>query len=45
MEMVENLEEWSETFEANWLKHYRETGKRILKFVAFNPFAEYGGGR
>lgn len=31
MEIVENLEEWSAQFEANWLKHYKETGETNWK--------------
>lgn len=31
MEIVENLEAWSAEFEANWLKHYQETGETNWK--------------
>ncbi len=27
MDIVENLDQWSDEFEEKWLKHYRETGK------------------
>ena len=26
MDIVENLDQWVETFESNWLAHYKETG-------------------
>lgn len=31
MEIVENLGQWSDEFEQNWLKHYRETGETLWK--------------
>ncbi len=31
MEIVENLDQWEAEFEANWLKHYRETGETLWK--------------
>lgn len=31
MEIVENMAEWSETFEQNWLAHFRETGETVWK--------------
>lgn len=31
MEIVENLTQWSDEFEGNWLKHYQETGEMLWK--------------
>ncbi|MCL4262969.1 MAG: hypothetical protein KJ069_07125 [Anaerolineae bacterium] len=31
MEIVENLTQWSDEFEKNWLKHYQETGETLWK--------------
>lgn len=31
MEIVENLAQWADEFERNWLRHYRETGETLWK--------------
>jgi len=31
VEIVENLSQWSDEFEQNWLRHYRETGETLWK--------------
>jgi len=31
VEIVENLSQWSDQFEQNWLKHYQETGETFWK--------------
>ena len=46
MEIVENLDEWSAVFEANWLTHYRVTGETNWKIYnrAKNESAPGGPG-
>lgn len=46
MDIVENLEGWSAEFEANWLKHYQETGETNWKIYnrAKNEAAPAGPG-